>query len=126
MIFSEFLDILIPIEVVDRVYPGGFAAYCIDHEELIGDGIWHDDHLLREGAMSGNDVKHIVQAWQQMGLTPFRREGGRPVEWLECCVSSRYGGPTMPCSWLSIDPETDGAYHNGFEPGPLVGPIRRG
>lgn len=122
---QEFFDVFIKIEDVDRVYPGGFKAYREEFSDLIGEGIWYDDHLLREGTMSGADVEQIIIGWEARGLQPFRLENGEPVEWIECCVSSRYGGPTLPCAWLAFDHTNDGAYLAGYAPGPLIGPTRR-
>ena len=122
---QEFFDVFIKIDDIDRVYPGGFDAYCEEFSDLIGDTIWHDKHLLREGAMSGADVEQIINEWAKRGLQPYRLADGEPVEWIECCVSSLYGGPTLPCSWLAFDDATGGAYLAGYDPGILVGPSRR-
>jgi hypothetical protein len=92
---QEFYDVFIKIEDIDRVYPGGFDAYCQEFSDLIGEAIWHDEYLLREGAMSGADVEQIIDGWAARGLQPYRLEDGEPVEWIECCVSSRYGGHTV-------------------------------
>ncbi len=125
-LYQEMLDVFVRLSDVERVYPGGLAGYREHMGEVLGVGVWHDDHLLREGAMSGADVEQIITGWEELGLHPFRTEQGEPVEWLECCVSSRYmDGPTLPCTWLAFDPATGGAYLAGQKPGALVGPNRR-
>jgi hypothetical protein len=122
---QEFFDIFIKIKDIERLYSGGFNAYCEEFADLIGETIWHDEYLLREGAMSRAEVEQIIDGWAARGLQPFRLENGEPVEWIECCVSSRYGGPTLPCSWLAYDDATGGAYLAGHDPGELIGPSCR-
>ena len=41
------------------------------------------------------------------------------------CISSRRGGPALPCSWISFDDETKGACLKGTDPGPLAWPSRQ-
>lgn len=123
---QEFIDVFIRIADVDRVYPGGMMGYLEDFSDLIGVTVWHDDHLLREGAMSSSDIESIVERWAKFGLETNRKKGKEPVEWLEVCVSTGISGqPTLPCSWIAYDIETGGAYLKGTAPGPLAWPQRR-
>lgn len=32
----EFIDLIIPIHVIEQKYPGGWAQCLADHEQLIG------------------------------------------------------------------------------------------
>ena len=124
---QEFWDVFIRIEDVSRVYPGGFPAYLEDFAADIGNTIWHNKFLLREGAMSGADGEEILAGWTRLGLRPAIRKPVKCVEWLELCVSGqRMGGPTLPCSWIDFDPRLHGALLKGTKPGPLVWPHRRG
>lgn len=124
---QEFFDVFIRIDDVNRVYPGGLAAYLNDFAQDLGDTIWHDKYLLREGAMNEADVEIIVDKWRHLGLTPWREKNGEPVEWLHVCVSSRMaGGPTLRCDWIGYDDRLFVAFLNGAEPCPLAWPNRRG
>ncbi len=124
---QEFFDVFIRIEDVNRIYPGGFSAYLDDCADDVGYTIWHDEHLLREGAMNSGDVETIVKQWERRGLVPWRNVNDKPVEWLELCVSSELmGGPTLPCNWISFDDVTRSAYLAGTDPGPVAWPSRRG
>ena len=89
---QEFYDIFIRIADVDRVYPDGLKGYLKDFAPDIGYTIWFDEHLLREGAMSRQDTRQIVDYWINLGLKPWKEESGNPVEWLELCVSSSVMG----------------------------------
>lgn len=124
---QEFFDVFIRIDDVDRVYPGGFAAYLNDFAQDLGHTIWHDKYLLREGAMNGADVEKIVDKWRHLGLMPCREKNGERIEWLQVCVSSRIaGGPTLHCDWIGYDDRPFGAFLKGAEKCPLAGPSRRG
>ena len=124
---QEFYDIFIRIADVDRVYPGGFDAYLTEFATDIGYTIWFDEYLLREGAMSSQDAHQIVEHWRNLGLKPWREEGGKPLEWLEVCVSSSFaGGPTLQCLWIDFDEASQCAFLKGTEPGPPASPNRRG
>lgn len=124
---QEFYDIFIRIVDVERVYPGGFYKYQTDFVTDIGHTIWFDDYLLREGAMSTHDAHQVVEHWKSLGLRPWREEAGKPVEWVELCVSSCVmGGPTLMCTWVAFDEQTHGAFLKGSEPRRLIGPGRRG
>ena len=64
--------------------------------------------------MSSADVESLVDCWAERGLKTYREAAGEPVEWLEVCVSMEYAEqPTLPCSWISYDDETGGAYLKG-------------
>jgi len=123
---QEFIDLFIPIKEIERVYPEGWNAYLDKFAEDLGHSIWHDDYLLREGAMSADDIAKAIQWWAELGVETHRTEGGRPVEWLGLCVSQGIlGGPTLPCPWIAYDEETGGAFLKGTAPGVLAWPERR-
>ncbi len=122
---QEFIDLFVPIDVIRRKYPGGWEQCLRDYGAVMGKAVWHDDWLFREGAMSGADIQWLVSRWQKRGFEVHREENGRPVEWLDVCVSEKMlGGPTLTCKWIAYDPESGGAYVKGHLPGPLIGPKR--
>ena len=119
---QEFIDFFVPIERIRQKYPGGWEQCIRDHGTALGGRIWHDEHLFRDGAMSPADAQGIVSHWQGLGFNTHREQDGRPVEWLDVCISERtFGGPTLPCDWIEYDASTGGAYLKGTEPGALVG-----
>ena len=56
----EFIDFLVPIELIRQKYPGGWAQCLKDHERLIGGRVWFDEHLLRDGAMNPSDIESLL------------------------------------------------------------------
>jgi hypothetical protein len=124
-IAQEFIDFIVPIEVIRRKYPGGWAQCLLDHKSAIGGRVWFDHHLFRDGAMSPAGIQDLVAHWRELGFETHREEGGEPVEWLDVCVSEgHFGGPTLPCAWIAYDETTRGAYLKAHPAGPLVGPRR--
>jgi hypothetical protein len=99
----EFINLLIPIKNIDAHYPGGFKKFREDNRSLLGGRLWHDDHLLRDGAMNPRDMESLVGYWKELGLVPLAQIDGKQ-HWQDMCVVEELaGGPTLPCSWIAID-----------------------
>ena len=117
----ECIDVIIPIANIDRVYPGGFAAFKRENTPLLGGTLWHDNYLFRDGAMSPSDARAIVDSWRRRGLEPTAMQGSRQV-WNDLCVVERTrGGPTLPCDWLEFNAALDCVQLKGAPVEPVVG-----
>lgn len=118
----EFIDFIVPISLIQKKYPGGWAQCQKDHASFIGKRVWFDQYLFRDGAMNPCDMEDIIQKWQAYGFRPLKDQHGQLV-WNECCiVESLLGGPTLPCAWLALTEDGKSAYLQGTRPGVLVGP----
>ena len=114
----EFMDFIVPIAVIRKKYPGGWEQCLKDHEHLIGDRVWYDDHLLRNGAMNPNDIASLIDEWTRLGFKPTEKRGGED-RWKDVCVvESMMGVPTLPCEWLVIGDDGCSASLKGTDPGP--------
>lgn len=114
----EFIDFIVPIAVIREKYPGGWEQCLKDHECLLGGRVWHDEHLLRDGAMNPNSIKFLIEEWTELGFQPMEE---RDVDrrWKDICVvESMFGGPTLPCDWLAIGVDGCSAYLKWTDPGP--------
>lgn len=98
-IHTEFIDFIVPIETIRRKYPGGWEQCLLDHEPLLGGRVWHDDFLLRDGAMNPMDMQRLVEEWEAMGFTATKEENGRK-KWVDFCVHDMLGGVTLDCEWI--------------------------
>lgn len=117
----EFVDVLVPVHVIEDRYPGGFAQYLGDHRGLIGRRLWHDGRLLRDGALDAPGARALVERWQALGLEPLQWIGRR-LHWKELCVVDLVaGGPTVPCDWLAWDVRARIAWIRGIDRGETVG-----
>jgi hypothetical protein len=69
----EFLNLIIPISVIDSKYLGGWTEYL----DWLGDpsecACWHDNYLFRQGAMSSVDIASLMEWWQKKGLVAFEK-----------------------------------------------------
>jgi len=116
----EFIDLVVPISLIEKKYPGGWARCQKDYERQIGSRMWFDDHLLRDGAMSGRDIEYLPQNWTVHGFEPTGDCDGE-LFWKDCCVvESMLGGLSLPCDWLEFGPGGQSAYLKGTEPGEVI------
>ena len=115
----EFINFIVPIEVIKQKYPGGWEQCLRDHENLIGGRVWFDGHLLRDGAMNPMDVGNLVEKWQALGF--HTHDGGNnPRKWVDVCVvDAMLGGATLPCDWIAT--AGDAAFYKGKPKGKLIG-----
>jgi hypothetical protein len=117
----EFIDVIIPLANIDRVFPGGFSAFKTENAALFGGRLWHDDYLLRDGAMNPTDAKDAIAFWERYGLIAMDAEDGRQ-RWRDVCVVEHVlGGPTLPCDWIEFDSSRQCVYLKGQAPDPVVG-----
>lgn len=115
----EFINFIVPIEVIKQKYPGGWEQCLKDHDNLIGGRVWFDEHLFRDGAMNSRDIGHLVEEWQSLGFNAH--DGGKnPSKWLDVCVvETMFGGATLPCDWIEVD--YDAAFYKGKPKGNVIG-----
>lgn len=96
---TEFIDLIVPIETIRRKYPGGWEQCLKDHAPLLGGRVWHDDYLLRDGAMNPMDMQRLVEKWESMGFTSTTEVSGNK-HWVDFCVHDMMMGVTLPCEWI--------------------------
>jgi hypothetical protein len=100
----EFIDFIVPRSAIEEKYPGGWEKCLKDHAELIGRRVWHDEHLFRDGAMNPRDIQILVEEWIDLGFEALVEIDGQK-HWKDCCVVEHmFGGPTLPCDWIEINP----------------------
>jgi hypothetical protein len=117
----EFIDVLVPIHVIEEKYPGVLRQCLADHRALIGRRIWHDGLLLRDGALDPASAMKLVEGWQALGVEPLQWVDRR-LQWKELCVVDlEAGGPTVGCDWLEWDPRARVAWLRGSERGETIG-----
>ena len=117
----EFIDILLPVHVIEDRYPGGLQQCVADHRGLLGRRMWHDGLLLRDGALDPLDARLRVEGWQTLGIEPLQWVDGR-LEWKEVCVIDvAAGGPTVGCEWIEWCPRDRVAWLQGTDRGAAIG-----
>lgn len=118
----EFIDLIIPIQKIDKVYPGGFSQFKEDNKNGFSGKLWHDQFLFRDGAMNPRDIRFLAEEWEKMGLEGIvEREGSK--QWKDfCVVEGLFGGPTLPCDWIEYDRNENCVYMKGKSKGEIIGP----
>jgi len=106
VILCEFIDLIIPISNINKVYPGGFEKFKSDNLDGFEGRYQHDEYLFRDGAMNSMDIKLLLDQWEKLGLQGIVKLGGQQI-WKDfCVVESMYGGPKLLCEWIDFDPDT--------------------
>lgn len=99
----EFINLIIPINKIDVVYPGGFQKFKEEHSNEFFGRFYHDNLLFRDGAMNYKDLNQIVKKWEAKGLHKLIETEGKKL-WLDFCVfDSMSFGKNIPCNWLDFD-----------------------
>jgi hypothetical protein len=114
----EFINLVIPITVIDAKYPGGWVQCLEDHHEALWDRIWYDDHLFRDGSMNKKGLASLLNSWASIGLVLTEEADGRTY-WKDLCVCEQDFGSHYPCPWIAFDGLT--AHHHGSNPGVVIG-----
>ena len=89
----KFINLIIPIENIEKKYPGGFKQYRLDSEQFFV----NDEYLVMKGAMSPWDMESLVKECEAFGLVGAVEKDGIE-QWQDFCVVE--GEPTLPCEWL--------------------------
>lgn len=108
----EFINIIVRVSDVRKYYPGGLENFKLHFERSLGQTIWHDPYLLRDGAMNMQDAKFVEGAWKKLGMEP--------------CIVSSLIETHAACDWLTLDYNKQFVYLTGTEPGEIAGQTRRG
>jgi hypothetical protein len=120
-VMTEFLDLIVPIAVIEEKYPGGWEQCLIDHKPAIGGRVWFDDHLFRDGAMNPEAMEVLLKEWWKMGFECSAEKDGQRY-WKDVCVfEGMAGGWSLPCDWLEFDMMTRTLYLKGTVMGEIKG-----
>ena len=100
-----FINLIIPIENIEKKYPGGFKQYKGDNKYMK-----HDNYIVKKGAMSPWDMESLVKECEDFGLVGVVEKDG-VEQWQDFCVVEVV--PTLPCEWLRQ--KGDYVYHKNEE-----------
>lgn len=121
-IANEFIDFIVPIEIIKEKYPGGWEQCLKDHDYSLGRCIWYDEYLFRTGAMGPEGIESLVTEWESLGFEVGKTdENGRFTKWIDVCVYEHlFGGATLECDWIEYDQNSGGVFLKGTIPGKLI------
>jgi hypothetical protein len=116
-VLCEAISVIVPVEVLDRRYPGGLAGYEADvpNATFCCDGV-----LTRVGFMTPIDTQQWAEQVQDFGV-----EVRAPDDtFAEMAVVDALTGLTRPCHWLETEvvDEVMWAWVAGAAPGDRVAP----
>ena len=120
MIALEFLNFIIPVNVIEQKYSGGWEACLRDHAKSIGRVVWYDDHLFRTGTMDADLMDNLIEKWTGLGFQATECIGDSLL-WKDFCVLTSYGMSEHDCPWIKVDTAARVAWVSGTEQGEAVG-----
>jgi len=116
-----FIDFIVPVAKIRKLYPGGWEKCLYDHRRALGGSVYFDKHLFHAGAMDPEGAETLVERWTALGFEATEEVDGKKV-WKDFCVlESLLMLSSHPCQWLTINLEERAAHLAGTEPGPVAG-----
>ena len=91
-----YMNLIIPIENIEKHYLGGFTQYKKDNEG----SMVHDDYIVMKSAMGMEDIESFAKECEDFGLVGVVEKDG-VEQWQDFCVVDIV--PTLPCNWLWHD-----------------------
>jgi len=120
-VMTEFIDLIVPIAIIEEKYPGGWEQCLSDHKQAIGGRVWFDNYLFRDGAMNPAAMEALLNEWWKLGFECYAEKDGKK-KWMDVCVyEGMLGSMNMSCDWLAEDSSTRSVYLKGTEPGEITG-----
>ena len=116
----EFLNFIVPVQVIDQKYSGGWDACLRNHAKSIGRVVWYDEHLFRTGAMDGDMMDNLIEKWTRLGFEATEEIEGKTV-WKDFCVVTSYGVSEHDSPWIMVDSASGAAWLRGTDRGEVVG-----
>ncbi len=93
MIHLEFINLIIPKDILEAKYAGGLAQYRLD---MPANSLTEDEHLTRFGAMDWNVIENVTEMIITHGLD---FESGRSDDFT---VMEPLNGLTWHVDWIDI------------------------
>lgn len=88
-----YMNLVIPIENIEKHYPGGFDQYKKDNEGKME----HDDYIVMKSAMDMETIESYAKECEAFGLVGVVEKDGIK-QWQDFCIVDIV--PTLPCDWL--------------------------
>ena len=117
-VLLEAISVIARIDSIQAKYPGGLSAY---RAECPNRTLCADEHLVRIGFMTPDDVGQFVRRLRLVGLVHLH--DGRAVDLV---VVDQHRGPTSACEWIDGGKHPDGysaAWKAGTVPGWFAVPV---
>ena len=92
-----YMNLIIPIEKIEKHYSGGFKQYKIDNEKTITE---HDDYIVMKSAMTMEEIEAFAKECEDFGLVGVVEKDG-VEQWQDFCVVDIV--LTLPCEWIWHD-----------------------
>lgn len=104
MISLEFYNLIIRRDRLESLFKNGWQEFL---EEYGSDPtIWHDQFLVRFGAMNLPDINFWISHFKNQGLKLLKKVNGTSYYCDMALVGAFQGNDNVRCVWLDIEPQT--------------------
>jgi hypothetical protein len=115
----EFLNLIVPVQRIRDLYPGGWSGFIADNAKRIGRTIWYSPSLVRAGgAMDPEMVDALIERWIALGFTATEVVDGRK-QWKDFVLVDAFGFTQHDCPWITVAERV--AWLRATERGEVVG-----
>jgi hypothetical protein len=115
----EFINLVVLIQRIRDLYPGGWEAYLDDNVKRIGRVLWYDHALVRAtDCMDFNDVDGLLLRFTSVGFTATESINGTTL-WKDFLIVDAFGRSKFDCPWIAVEDAV--AWLRGTEPGDVIG-----
>jgi len=115
----EFLNLVVSVQRIRDLYPGGWSGFIADNAKRIGRTVWFCGSLARVGgAMDPEMADALIERWVDLGFTTTEVVDGR-TQWKDFVLVDAFGWSLYPCSWIMVNGAV--AWLTGTSPGEVVG-----
>lgn len=108
----EAYSLVIRRDRLEASFPGGWRQFQAEYE--VGGSIWHDDALVRFGAMNDIDLELLIRRWQGKGLRLITTTRGEK-SYADMCPVAVFQDSPHPCDWIEIKDETTAEFVGQLE-----------
>jgi len=98
----EFQNLVVPVQRIQDLYPGGWSGFIADNAERIGRTVWFSSSLARVGgAMDPEMADALIQRWTDLGFTATEVVDGR-TQWRDLVLVDAFGFSQYNCPWIMV------------------------
>lgn len=117
----EFINLIVPVQRIRDIYPGGWDGCLAANAGRLGKIVWYDENLFHGGgAMDPEMIDVLIERWTNLGFAATEVVDGKAI-WKDFAILDSWGISQYDCPWIVVDGTERIAWLRGTEPGEVIG-----